>query len=232
MRSFSFIATPNNPLANKIFMKIQKFNINFNKIYLIGKKFSPKDKSIFIERTGRFFDYINLDSLKQKNLKKIHRFSSLESFYNYKSKIKFREDFFINAGFVSKISKNVLELPKIGIINCHPGILPFFKGSCCPEWSILLNKTVGLTLHLMNEDIDAGPIYKIKKIRKEIYKNFCYQKFRSFIYDEQINFLCKCINELINKKNPIHKFKKQKKTNKFFKPINLTQLKKVKNKLN
>ena len=228
MRSFSFIASPDNPLAIKIFKKIEETNLNLNKIYFIGKKFSKKDKLIFEERTGAYFSAANLNYLKKKTLKKICKFRSLQSFYNYKSKEKLREDFLVNAGLTKKIPQNILDLPKFGIINCHPGILPYFKGSCCPEWSILLNKTVGLTLHLMNQDIDAGPIYKIKKIEKKKYQNFNYQQFRTLIFNEQISFLLKCITELVIKKKSILKFKKQKKENKFFKPINSEQLEKVK----
>ena len=65
------------------------------------------------------------------------------------------------------IKKNLLTIPKIGILNCHMGILPAYRGMDCHTWSILNNDfdCIGLTTHFMDEGIDTGNILKTKKIR-------------------------------------------------------------------
>ena len=65
------------------------------------------------------------------------------------------------------IKEKLLSIPKIGILNCHMGILPTYRGMDCHTWSILNNdfNNIGLTTHFMDEGIDTGNILKIKKIR-------------------------------------------------------------------
>lgn len=64
------------------------------------------------------------------------------------------------------IRKNILQLAGDGIINCHMGILPRYKGMDLPEWSVLENNhhQIGLTLHFMDTGIDTGHILKTVKI--------------------------------------------------------------------
>jgi UDP-4-amino-4-deoxy-L-arabinose formyltransferase/UDP-glucuronic acid dehydrogenase (UDP-4-keto-hexauronic acid decarboxylating) len=46
-----------------------------------------------------------------------------------------------------------------GVINAHPGDLPRYRGNACPNWAILNGETeVVLTLHLMSDELDAGPV--------------------------------------------------------------------------
>jgi methionyl-tRNA formyltransferase len=50
-----------------------------------------------------------------------------------------------------------------GIINAHAGDLPRFRGNACPNWAILNGEEkVVLSLHQMNQDLDAGPILQKK----------------------------------------------------------------------
>lgn len=45
-----------------------------------------------------------------------------------------------------------------GILNAHAGDLPRYRGNACPNWSILNFEThVGLTIHRMTAELDAGP---------------------------------------------------------------------------
>ena len=56
------------------------------------------------------------------------------------------------------ISKSILEKFKIGVQNLHMGILPQYKGMDVVQAPILEAKPVGLTAHLMEVELDAGPI--------------------------------------------------------------------------
>lgn len=69
------------------------------------------------------------------------------------------------------IRKNILNIPKIGILNCHSGWLPRYRGMDVVEWALLESKAkhslLGLTLHFMDAGVDTGPILLQKKIRLE-----------------------------------------------------------------
>lgn len=46
-----------------------------------------------------------------------------------------------------------------GIVNAHPGDLPRFRGNACPNWAILAGEEqVVLTLHVMDDGLDSGPV--------------------------------------------------------------------------
>jgi methionyl-tRNA formyltransferase len=65
------------------------------------------------------------------------------------------------------IRKNILCIPKIGVMNCHTGILPQYRGMDVVEWTAVEGKIkkvgFGATLHLMDQGVDTGPIL-LKKI--------------------------------------------------------------------
>lgn len=68
------------------------------------------------------------------------------------------------------IKKQLLMLPKIGILNCHMGVLPYYRGMDCHLWALINRdfKNIGLTTHFMKEGIDTGNILKVKKINIEL----------------------------------------------------------------
>jgi len=65
--------------------------------------------------------------------------------------------YMINAG-TPRILKGDILTVKGGVLNCHPGILPKYRGCTCVEWAIYNNDPVGATVHFMDEGIDKGPI--------------------------------------------------------------------------
>ncbi len=47
-----------------------------------------------------------------------------------------------------------------GVINGHAGDLPRYRGNACPNWAILQSEPhVGLCVHQMSQEIDAGPVF-------------------------------------------------------------------------
>lgn len=64
----------------------------------------------------------------------------------------------VNAGTPRILRTALLRAPRIGVLNCHPGLLPGFRGCTCVEWAIFLDEAIGNTVHFMNEGIDSGPI--------------------------------------------------------------------------
>ena len=62
------------------------------------------------------------------------------------------------------IRQQILEIPVLGVLNCHSGLLPRYRGMDTLEWALLeagqKAPIVGLTLHFMDSGVDTGPILR------------------------------------------------------------------------
>ncbi len=58
------------------------------------------------------------------------------------------------------LRKKILELPRLGILNVHLGLLPEVRGMSSPEWSLLQGVPLGITFHYMDAGIDTGPVLR------------------------------------------------------------------------
>ncbi|PCI29158.1 methionyl-tRNA formyltransferase [Candidatus Wolfebacteria bacterium] len=65
---------------------------------------------------------------------------------------------FIVASFGKIIPGNILDIPKKGTLNVHPSLLPKLRGASPIQTSILENEDTGVTIMLMDEKMDHGPI--------------------------------------------------------------------------
>ena len=52
----------------------------------------------------------------------------------------------------------VLNVPRLGILNSHLALLPEIRGMSSPEWSLLGGVPLGITIHFMDSGVDTGPI--------------------------------------------------------------------------
>ncbi len=70
-----------------------------------------------------------------------------------------KPDLIIVAAYGQIIPKEILEVPKYGCLNVHPSLLPKYRGSS-PVQAAILNgdKKTGVTIMLMDEKMDHGPI--------------------------------------------------------------------------
>ena len=68
-------------------------------------------------------------------------------------------DLLLNVHSLHLIDAAVLEAPRIGAFNLHPGPLPGYAGLNAPSWAIAAGETRhAVTLHWMVAAVDAGPI--------------------------------------------------------------------------
>jgi hypothetical protein len=54
----------------------------------------------------------------------------------------------------------LLGTPRLGVLNVHLGLLPEIRGMSSPEWSLLKDVPVGVTVHFMDSGIDTGPVLR------------------------------------------------------------------------
>ncbi len=68
-------------------------------------------------------------------------------------------DVLLNVHSLIVIHPAVVNAPRIGSFNLHPGPLPEYAGLNAPSWAIYHGeKRHAVTLHWMDEDIDTGPV--------------------------------------------------------------------------
>lgn len=83
-------------------------------------------------------------------------------------------------GGVGILKPEMIAVPKIGIINVHPGRLPEYRGNSCPEWAIFNNDEIWATAHFVDAGIDTGPVICSRRVA--IKGNWTYTDFRSHLY--------------------------------------------------
>ncbi|MCX9076232.1 MAG: formyl transferase [Candidatus Methanoperedens sp.] len=67
------------------------------------------------------------------------------------------------------IKENIINIPKIGILNAHPGLLPKYRGVDIIPWAIHNGDDIGVTVHFIDKEVDTGDIIVQKIIEIEKY---------------------------------------------------------------
>lgn len=104
----------------------------------------------------------NDNTLKNYSIKyKIDYFigTSINS-HDFINKLKsYRADLFVSMSFNQIFRSEILSIPKLGVINCHAGKLPFYRGRNILNWALINGeKEFGITVHFVDEGIDTGDI--------------------------------------------------------------------------
>lgn len=88
---------------------------------------------------------------------------------DFKKNLKeYNADVFVVMAFGRLIPEEILNLPKRKSLNIHPSLLPRFRGPCPIESAILADeKETGVTIMLMDKEMDHGPIVTQEKIAVE-----------------------------------------------------------------
>lgn len=81
---------------------------------------------------------------------------------------KLNPDLIIVVAYGCIVPKSILDIPKFGCINVHGSILPKYRGAAPIQHAILNGESEsGTTIMQMDEGLDTGPIFSIKKIKLE-----------------------------------------------------------------
>ena len=68
-------------------------------------------------------------------------------------------DYIIVASFDQIIQRDTRNIPKLGIINYHPSLLPRYRGPSPISWALIEGETItGLTIHKLTGKIDGGKV--------------------------------------------------------------------------
>ncbi len=85
---------------------------------------------------------------------------------NVVDKIKEKQpDLLITAHFEKLIKKEIIEIPRMGCLNLHPSLLPYYRGMAPQHWPIINGEQeTGITIHFIDETADTGNIVLQKRI--------------------------------------------------------------------
>lgn len=73
----------------------------------------------------------------------------------------FQPDLAIHAG-AGILRTPLLSVPRLGTLNAHMGLLPYYRGMNVAEWARFNHDPVGCTVHLIDKGIDSGPILCVR----------------------------------------------------------------------
>lgn len=202
---FAVLTSSNFPLKEYIFAKLLSANLLPDVIFAKDNGINQTDQSLLKNRfeslirksnngnTSNMFSEVNIATFGDPEVQKIL----------VEKDIKFA----VNLGLGEKLkSKDLLELD-MGVISCHPGRLPDYRGSMCPEWALLQGMPIYNSIFKMNHEYDEGPVL----LEKEVVLNYpiSYEDFRTKIFTEGVELLTEAISSLISSKLTTANFRDQ-----------------------
>lgn len=75
-----------------------------------------------------------------------------------------KPDLGVCCGFAHRLPAEVLAAPAWGWVNLHRGYLPYNRGVCTLQWALMDATPAGVSLHVMTEALDAGPVIARRRI--------------------------------------------------------------------
>lgn len=114
-------------------------------IRFVCPRFDVRDP-ILVEKAQR----ANIDVIFEKN---VNAADSLLRIENYDC------DLLVSMSFNQIFRQVIIEMPRKGLINCHAGKLPFYRGRNILNWVLINDESdFGITVHYVDEGIDTGDI--------------------------------------------------------------------------
>lgn len=98
-------------------------------------------------------------------------------------------------GGVGVVREKVIKSAKLGVLNAHPGIVPYYRGNYVVHWTILGRDPIGVTVHLVDRGIDTGKVLSIThlelpRLRSLAALETCVDRFRArLLVAECLRFL-------------------------------------------
>ncbi|MDN5279591.1 MAG: methionyl-tRNA formyltransferase [Clostridiales bacterium] len=105
-----------------------------------------------------------------------------------------KPDLMVNMRTRNIYKKPVLDLPSVGCINIHHGLLPENRGTMCDLWAWIEDRPVGFSIHWMNEKIDDGDILERCQIDTTGCRSYIDIPYRSSQFEADC--LLRCIGRI------------------------------------
>lgn len=145
---------------------------------LIERLDNPRKKILFLGYTREQTTLI--DELIQANCEVWHTQDRIESTIGY--------DFVVSYGYRHILNKTVLDSSNAPIINLHISYLPWNRGAHPNFWAFYDGTPSGVSIHLIDEGIDTGPILYQRHVRFEKHENTFSKTYSRLISDIELLF--------------------------------------------
>ncbi len=77
----------------------------------------------------------------------------------------YNADIFVVVAYGKLIPRPIFTMPQYGTINLHPSLLPKYRGAAPVQWALINGDSeTGVTVQMINEELDAGDIVLQEKI--------------------------------------------------------------------
>ena len=98
------------------------------------------------------------------------------------------------------VKENILNVSGKGVVNCHMGILPMYRGMDVIEWPILHEdwNNIGVTIHFMKRGVDTGDV--LKKYHISLSSDEDIKKLRLRFEPIMVEQLVNTVDDFLNKK--------------------------------
>lgn len=163
------------PMMGHIIRALLQRGVPIDAVILDAKGFGENAQKIHDERTAGRLPPVPVDDFEDERLP--YYFVKTHSSVACAELVKTLDlDILVNAGTPRILTSLILTAPKIGVLSCHPGLIPQFRGCTNVEWAIFHDEPVANTVFYMGTEIDRGPIV-LKEI-VEIFKVDRYEDIR------------------------------------------------------
>jgi len=157
------LATPEGILAGRMIAAMLADGVTIDAVLLDPTRLSAREREIHERRTAGRLPPLPLAALEDHRLR-----CFVVSDHNGAASVSLVRDLgldlLVNAGTPRICGPALLGAARIGVLNCHPGRLPSYRGACAVEHAVLEDRPVANTVHLMNEGVDEGPILTVEDV--------------------------------------------------------------------
>lgn len=103
--------------------------------------------------------YIDFTPLAEKHGSRLVRTNDINAAVHTDNLSALAPDLIIVCGWQRLISKQILDIPRLGAIGFHSSLLPKYRGRAPVNWAIILGeKETGITMFYLTPDADDGDI--------------------------------------------------------------------------
>jgi folate-dependent phosphoribosylglycinamide formyltransferase PurN len=176
MKRFSVLAGADEPLAGYVVQALAEAGCTPVCILIDRRAPSAKDMEIYRQRTGSRLpprDAVTVSTADKVYVDDHNGADSISALRDRGCRIV------VNAGTPRILSPRFLESVD-AVLNCHPGLLPKYRGCTAVEWSVYNDDPVGNTVHVMTAGIDDGPILRAEAVQVDATDDYVSTRVKVF----------------------------------------------------
>ena len=187
------LATPEGILAGRMLAAMLEAGVTVDAVLLDPTPVSERERAVHEQRTGERLLPLPLAALERHRLP-----CFFVTDHNGAAALDLIAalglDLLANAGTPRICRAGLLAATPMGVLNCHPGRLPWYRGACAVEHAVLADEPVANTVHLMNAGIDEGPVLAIEEV--SLVGIAGYRDLRVATYQAGFALFARCLRDL------------------------------------